>query len=131
MHTTSCKNARMDWDDLRVFLAVARAGRVSVAARELGVEHTTVGRRLDALEAAVGGPLFYRTRAGYRLTANGQAVLAHAEAMEAAALGIRAEVYARTEVVAGRVRIAMVDELATYWLARHLVALHARHPALE
>src|SRR5436190_864893 len=50
---------------LRVFLAVARAGRVSVAARKLGVEHTTVSRRLAALESALGAPLFHRTAAGY------------------------------------------------------------------
>jgi DNA-binding transcriptional LysR family regulator len=51
----------MNWDNLRTFLAIVRAGRVSGAARRLGVEHTTIGRRLAGLEADLGVPLFYRT----------------------------------------------------------------------
>lgn len=121
----------MNWDDLRVFLAVARTGRVSAAARALGVEHTTVGRRLDALEVALGTPLFYRTRAGYRLTPSGALALEEAEAMAAAARAIGSRVRDRTNTIAGRVRIAMVDELATYWVAPQLPQLAARHPALE
>jgi DNA-binding transcriptional LysR family regulator len=70
-----CKNAQLDWDLLRVFLAVARTGRISAAAPGLGVEHTTVGRRLAALEADLGVALFYRTGAGYRLNPTGRAGL--------------------------------------------------------
>ena len=62
----------MDWDALQVFLTVARTGRISAAAKRLGVEHTTVSRRLSALEADLGVPLFYRTTTGYLLTAHGQ-----------------------------------------------------------
>ena len=68
----------MNWDDLQVFLAVVRAGRVSAAARRLDVEHTTVARRLAALETALGVPLFYRTASGYELTAHGRNVLSSA-----------------------------------------------------
>src|SRR5512146_3056439 len=71
-----CNNAPVNWDDLHVFLAVARAGRVSAAARTLGVEHTTVSRRLKALEETIGVPLFYRTATGYLLTSHGKNVLA-------------------------------------------------------
>jgi len=121
----------MDWDDLRVFAAVARAGRVSAAARELGVEHTTVSRRVSALERDLGAPLFYRTASGYKLTAHGQSALASAEAMERAAFGLGARVREKAGTVAGRVRVAMLEEHATYWLAPHLPALRARLPAIE
>lgn len=127
-----CKNAQMmDWDDLRVFAAVARTGRVSAAARELGVEHTTVSRRVTALERDLGVPLFYRTARGYKLTAHGQSALASAETMERAAFGLGARVRERAGAVAGRVRVAMLEEHATYWLTPQLPALRARLPAIE
>ena len=81
---------RVDWDRLQAFLAVARTGRVSAAARRLDVEHTTISRRLAALESELGVPLFYRTTRGYLLTAHGQNALAEAEAMERAALALAA-----------------------------------------
>jgi DNA-binding transcriptional LysR family regulator len=121
----------LDWDDLRVFAAVARSGRVSQAARELGVEHTTVSRRVAALERDLGAPLFYRTARGYALTAHGESALASAEVMERAAFGLGARVRETAGTVAGRVRVAMLEELATYWLAPYLPALRERHPAIE
>ena len=80
----------MNWDDLQVFLAIARAGRLSTAARRLGVEHTTVSRRLSTLEDELGVPLFYRTTTGYLLTSHGENVLAKAETMENAAIAVAA-----------------------------------------
>src|SRR5262249_61510907 len=76
----------VDWDGLQMFLAVARVGRVSAAARRLGVEHTTVARRVTALEKALGVQLFYRTTRGYVLTPRGQSGLSPAGAMERSAL---------------------------------------------
>ena len=72
----------VNWDAVQAFLAVARTGRISAAARRLDVEHTTISRRLAALEAALGVPLFYRTNTGYTLTAHGRNALTQAEAME-------------------------------------------------
>lgn len=120
----------MDWDNLRTFLAIARSGRISTAARALGVEHTTVARRLAALESDVGVALFYRTAAGYRLTPHGDQILAAAETMERAALAIAARARVGAEP-AGRVRVAMLDEFATHWLAPQLPVFHQRHPAIE
>ena len=74
-----------DWNDLRHFLAVARAGSTIAAARELGVNQSTVHRRLAELERAIGGELFARTPAGYRLNAFGEQMLAHAQDVERAA----------------------------------------------
>src|SRR6187431_2493309 len=98
----------MDWDGLRVFLAVARAGRLSAAAKRLAVEHTTVSRRLAALEHELGTQLFYRTAGGFLLTPVGQSVLANAEAMERAAATVGARARETTGAVSGRVRLALV-----------------------
>jgi DNA-binding transcriptional LysR family regulator len=119
------------WDDLRIFLAVARAGRVAAAARTLDVEHSTVARRIAALEADVGAALFYRTAGGYQLTTEGRAALAGAEAMEHAALALGGRIQEHAGDLAGRVRIAILDELASHWLAPLLPALRARFPQIE
>jgi len=126
-----CKNTRVDWDGLRVFLAVARAGRISVAARKLGVEHTTVSRRLAALEAAIGAPLFHRTAAGYLPTPLGQEILPTAENIERAAEGIGLRARESTGRISGRVRLAVAPEFASHWLAPHLPAFRSRHPELD
>ncbi len=126
-----CNNAPMHWDDWQVFLALARAGRATGAARRLGVEHTTVSRRLAALEKALGVPLFYRSRDGYRLTPHGVRAVPHAERMEQEALAIGARAREDLDTVAGRVRIAMAPEFASHWLVPRLGALRDRHPRLE
>jgi len=121
----------VNWDALQAFLAVARTGRISAAARRLDVEHTTISRRLAALEMALGVPLFYRTNTGYTLTAHGRNALMQAEAMEQAALALTARVREGSGAIAGRVRIAMAPEFASHWLAPHLEAFRAKHPQIE
>ena len=121
----------MNWDDLQIFLAVARAGRISKAARRLRVEHTTVSRRLSALEDDLGVPLFYRTTTGYLLTSHGQNVLANAETMENAALAVAARAREGSGAIGGRVRVAMVPEFASHWLAPRLPAFRALHPQID
>jgi DNA-binding transcriptional LysR family regulator len=121
----------MDWDGLQVFLAVARSGRISAAARRLGVEHTTVSRRLAALEDALGARLFYKTAAGYVLTPNGQNALAQAEAMERAALAVAARARDDRDAMEGTVRVAMAPEFASHWLAHGLRAFRSTHPRIR
>jgi DNA-binding transcriptional LysR family regulator len=82
--------ALLDWDDLRFFLAIARTGSLTAAARELRVTQSTVGRRLASLESSLGARLLHRTPDGYVLTLAGEAILAQAERMEAEALLRRA-----------------------------------------
>lgn len=120
----------MEWNDLRVFLALARAGRVSAAAKRLDVEHTTVSRRIAALERALGVPLFFRTRSGYVLTPHGENVLANAERMEAEALAAAARARERTSEPAGRVRLALAPEFASHWLVPKLATFHAKYPRI-
>ena len=113
-----------------MFLTVARTGRVSVAAKRLNVEHTTVARRLTALEADLGVPLFYRTKSGYLLTSNGQRIVAKAEAMERAATAATARAR-EASVAGGRVRLAMPPEFASHWVAPNLATFRTQHPQVE
>jgi DNA-binding transcriptional LysR family regulator len=121
----------VNWDAVQAFLAVARTGRISAAARRLEVEHTTVGRRLAALEAALGVPLFYRTSTGYALTAHGRSAMAQAETMEQAALALAARARESSGAMAGRVRVAMAPEFASHWLAPKLEPFRAEHPGIQ
>jgi DNA-binding transcriptional LysR family regulator len=121
----------VNWDALQAFLAVARTGRISAAARRLDVEHTTISRRVAALEAALGVPLFYRTNTGYTLTAHGRNALMQAEAMEHAALALTARVREGSGSIAGRVRVAMSPEFASHWLAPQLKVFREKHPQID
>jgi DNA-binding transcriptional LysR family regulator len=121
----------MDWDGLQVFLVVARTGRVSAAARRLGVEHTTVARRIASLEKTLGVSLFYRTSRGYLLTPEGQNVVSTAEAMERAALVVEAHARETSGPPAGRVRVAMPPEYGSHWLAPKLAAFRSLYPQIE
>jgi DNA-binding transcriptional LysR family regulator len=121
----------VDWDGLQVFLAVARGGRVSAAARRLGVEHTTVARRIAALEKTLGVSLFYRTTRGYLLTPQGQNVVSTAEAMERSALAVEARARENSGALSGRVRVAMPPEYGSHWLAPKLATFRAMHPQIE
>lgn len=119
------------WDDIRFFLAIVKHGRLAQAARALGVEHTTVSRRLAALERAVGAPLFDRTKAGHLLTRAGHRVVAQAEAMARAARGFETEAHHGRAQVEGRVRLALVESFAVTWLAPNLPRLSRQHPGLS
>jgi DNA-binding transcriptional LysR family regulator len=121
----------VDWDNLQVFLTIARTGRISAAARRLEVEHTTVSRRLDALERELGVPLFYRTTTGYLPTAHAKNMIASAETMERAAVAVAARAREGSGAVAGRVRLAMAPEFASHWLAPQLPAFRAQYPQIE
>lgn len=120
----------MDWDDLRVFLELARRGSLSAAARALRLSHATVGRRLTALESALGRTLVERRPDGYRLTDEGEAVRALAEAMDDRAQAIR-----RREGggggLSGTVRLTMTQALADRFLIPRLGPLRAAHPDLD
>lgn len=119
-----------DWDDLRIFLAVARARRIAPAARRLGVDATTIGRRLARLAAALDAPLFEGAGHERRLTAQGAALLRHAEAAESAALGALEEVTGERRALAGQVRLSVAEGFGTRVLAPQVAAFHARHPQI-
>jgi DNA-binding transcriptional LysR family regulator len=120
-----------DWDLLQSFLAVARAGRLTVAAKRLGVDHSTLSRRLAALEAALGAKLFDRALSGYSLTHQGEDLLVRAEAMESTALAIQSDVGQERARVSGTVRIGTPDGFGTAFLAPVIHELTAAQPALQ
>lgn len=120
----------VNWDAFQAFLAVARTGRISAAARRLDVEHTTIARRIAALETELGVALFYRTNTGYTLTPQGRNALAEAEAMEHAALSAAARAREGSGLLAGRIRLAMAPEFASHWLVPRLGEFAAKYPQI-
>lgn len=120
-----------DWSDLRFFLEVARQGTVSGASRRLGVEHTTVARRIERLEVALGAALFDRRRDGYVPTEAGQALLSHAEAMESAVLAATEHLGGPETAASGTVRLGAPEVFGTRVITPRLPRLLARHPELH
>jgi DNA-binding transcriptional LysR family regulator len=118
-----------DWNDLRHFLAVYRGGTLAAAARELKVQHTTVGRRLDALEDRLGASLFLRTPDGYVLTEAGSAILPLAERIEQTVVSLEQRVTGADERLEGLVRLT-TSEAFSGFLVQRLTDLQARHPGL-
>ncbi|WP_208721297.1 LysR family transcriptional regulator [Corallococcus aberystwythensis] len=123
------RSGPLDWDDLRGFGALARAGSLSAAARELKVSHATVGRRIAALEEVLGRGLFDRRADGYVLTAEGAGVLELAADMEERAQGILRRA-GQEAGLTGTVRLTAPEPLAERLLIPRLAALHRRHPGI-
>ena len=111
-----------NWDDLRFFLALARTGKASAAARQLGISHPTVTRRIKALEDAVGARLFDRLPDRFALTASGETLLEDAQAMEQAAEAIGRHSARLGDTARGSVRLS-ADEAIIAFIARHLPEL--------
>ncbi len=107
----------MEWGDVKVFLAVTRAGSLGGAARLTGQSQPTMGRRLRALEGVVGHALFQRGSEGFVLTAEGSAVLAHAERMEEEALAFERQLAGQGPQLAGALRVSSSDWFGVYILA--------------
>ncbi|MCF4165773.1 LysR family transcriptional regulator [Zavarzinia compransoris] len=122
---------RLDWDDLRYLLAVSRAGRVSLAAKRLGVDHSTVIRRIGVLEEALGARLVDRGPTGYDLTDRGVTLVAAAEQMETLTLGALDQLAGADAQISGAVRIGAPDGFGSLFLAGRLGGLSALHPGLE
>ena len=123
----------MDWDNLRYFLELARAGTLLAAARRTGVEHTTVARRIQALEKQMGVPLFSREASGHRLTEAGRQLLPAVEAMETAVMGVEssAEAHSGASGLTGLVRVGVTEGFGTSILAAHLARFTLDHPGLS
>ena len=121
----------MNWDDLKIFLAVARAGQFLGAAKRLGLNHATVARRITALEQASGGLLFHRQTTGSIMTEAGERLLEIAERIEAEINSAKAVVAPENASVAGTVRIGAPDGFGVAFLAPRLAELTTLHPSLS
>lgn len=120
----------MNWDDLRFVLALAKGGSLARAARELAVDHSTVGRRIEALEAAVGVRLFTRTTSGYVLTPEANELLPEVQRVEAAVHALERAMQARADALSGAVRITAAEFFGSRYLAPRLADFARRHPAV-
>ena len=118
----------MDWSDVRIFLAIAREGSLGAAARAVGQTQPTMGRRLRALEAALGQTLFQRTRDGFVLTEEGALVCQHAERMEQEVLAFQRELAGQQQELDGLLRITSSDWFGVHVLAPVLAEFSLRHP---
>ncbi|SDR12509.1 transcriptional regulator, LysR family [Rhizobiales bacterium GAS191] len=118
----------LEWDDLRYFLAAARNGSLSGAARVLGTTQPTMGRRVEAFEARIGAKLFRRTPSGLALTAIGQAILDHVTRMDEAALAVERVATGHDSGLSGNVRLTAPEWYGARVLSPHLGAFCALHP---
>lgn len=119
-----------DWTALQSFLAVVRTGRLTAAARQLGVDHSTLSRRMAALEKSLQARLFDRHMTGYTLTPEGERLLTSAQAMESIALTTVTDIAGTSLQLAGTVRVGAPDGFGTAFLAARLGRLGELHPGL-
>jgi len=119
------------WDDLQYFLAVARTGQLSTAARHLRTSHATVSRRIDRLEFALKVKLFERNPRGYVLTVVGQRFVETAERMESEANRLQAEITSGSAAHQGVVRLSAPEGIANFFLAHQIGDFTAQHPNLS
>lgn len=120
-----------EWNDLRVFLTVARLGTISQAGERLNIEHSTVSRRIDRLEEKLAVVLFDRRRSGYTLTDAGRRLIPHAEKMESALLEAVEQDMGKESSIEGTVRVGTPEAFGIHVLAPSLASLHEVHPGLH
>ena len=121
----------MNLEDLRFFLALTRYGTLSVAADRLGVEHTTIRRRVTALEKVLGKRLFDKTTRGWTLTTAGQRLLPYAQRIESESDAAEAAVGNQTLSLSGTVRIVATDGFGASVVAPGMARLRDEHPGIE
>lgn len=118
------------WDDLRFVLAVSRTGNLQKGAAALGVNHSTMFRRLNALEEALGSKLFERLATGYRPTDSGQRLIEAAERMESEALSLDRDLSGRDTRLTGTVKVTASETLAFGVLTGEIARFRAVHPGI-
>jgi DNA-binding transcriptional LysR family regulator len=118
----------LEWNDVEIFLAIARHGTLGAAARSLGVTQPTMGRRLKVLELALDQTLFQRTADGFVLTDEGNAALAHAERMEQEALGLQRALSGQETGISGTLRLSSSDWFGTHMLTPIIAAFTRDNP---
>jgi len=121
----------IDWDDVRLFLELARRGSARSAAQALGLSHSTVVRRVERLESNLGARLFDRDFSGYRPTPAGQTLLDSAMKVEEAILAADRQLHGRDASLSGEITLTLPDILAYFFLMPELVAFAERYPEIE
>lgn len=121
----------MDWDDIRVFVVLARSGSVRSASTKLSVSHSTVGRRIDRLERSLSVKLFNRLPDGYSLTAEGERFLIRAERVEADVHELELDMESRDARLSGWIRVTMPGILASHLLMPAFASFRERYPDID
>lgn len=122
----------LDWDDLRIFLAVIRSGNLTQAAKIVHVDHSTISRRISRLELCLGGALFERRKDGLQKTLLAEQILPQVEAMESGAVALRESLSGcGGREPAGIVRVAMMEGIGSLYIARRLMGLSSAYPLLR
>lgn len=121
----------LDWNNVRLFIAIARTGQLTKAARLTGLDQTTIARRLTRLEDNLGSKVFERTSRGLTLTAAGQALMTHAERIEAEFMAAEAAFGQGEARLSGVVRLATPEAFGTYVVAPAMDRFHRLHPDLR
>jgi len=121
----------MNWDDIKIFLEVARAERLSTAAKRLTMDPSTVSRRLHKLEESIKTKLFDRTQEGHVLTADGKLLLETACKMEQDAQHAMASIQNNNEENCGLVRIGVTEALGNFFVSPNLLSLQQSHPKID
>lgn len=121
----------MNWDDVKIFLALMRFGTVRAAAEKLKISHSTVARRIDALETKLAVRLFDRMPSGYVLTLVGEDMLNVAENIEEEMEGLERRIVGQDHKLSGSIKVSMVDALATHLLMPYLAEFTAKYPDIE
>ncbi len=120
-----------NWNDLRFFLELSRRGRLVSAARKLHVDHTTVSRRIAALEEELNVRLFDKSPLGYKLTDAGMRLLPHAEQMEARSNHLYQDISGKDARLSGTVRLAAPEGLSAHIIAHYMGQFREMHPDIE
>lgn len=121
----------MNWEDIKIFLALMRFGTVRAAAKKLKISHSTVARRIDALEHKLAVRLFDRQPSGYVLTLVGEDMLQVAEQIEEEMEGLERRIVGHDHKLSGRIKISLVDALATHLLMPYIVIFTQKYPDIE
>ena len=121
----------LDWNDLRFFLELARHGKLVQAAARLHVDHTTVSRRINALEEQLEVRLFDRSPRGYQLTDAGVRLVPYAEKMESSANLVHQDIAGKDSQLSGTVRVATPEALGSQVIAQHIHEFRREHPGIE
>ena len=121
----------LNWDDIKLFLALVRSGTVRGAAEKLGLSHSTVARRTDAMEKRLAVRLFDRLPKGYAVTPAGEDMLNVAEGVENELDGLERRILGHDRQLAGHIRFTMVDFMATNLLMPHLAEFMQKYPDID
>jgi DNA-binding transcriptional LysR family regulator len=121
----------VDWDDLRIVLAICREGSLSGAAKVLGTSHSTVFRQINAIEKKLSTRFFNRLSHGYEMTEAGETVLARAAGIEEDILDLERELKSKDLSLKGNIRLTAPEGLTNYLLVPHLASFYRKHPDIQ